>query len=60
MHSFVADGGDGYACLKDCKDTENEGEVYNRQLLHDLLHVHSYLIDTYVPKYPGRFRIIEY
>ena len=50
MHSFVADGGDGYACLRDCKDTENEGEVYNRQLIHDLLHVHSYLIDTYVPK----------
>lgn len=25
MHSFVGDGGDGYACLKECKETENEG-----------------------------------
>lgn len=60
MHSFIGDGGDGFACIKECEEAANEGEVYNRQLVHDLLLVHSYLVDTYAPKYPGRFKVIEY
>lgn len=60
MHKFVADGGDGYACLKSCKEIESEGDKYNRQLVHDLLHINRYLLDSYIPKYPARFKVIEY
>lgn len=59
MHSFAADGGDGYECLKQCKLIENDNDRLNRQIMHDLLHINRYLLDTYIPKYPNRFKIIE-
>jgi 2',3'-cyclic-nucleotide 2'-phosphodiesterase (5'-nucleotidase family) len=59
IHSFTGDGGDGYECLKQCKLIDNDNDRLNRQLLHDLLHINHYLLDTYIPRYPGRFNIIE-
>jgi 2',3'-cyclic-nucleotide 2'-phosphodiesterase (5'-nucleotidase family) len=59
MHSFAGDGGDGYECLKQCKLIENDNDRLNRQIVHDLLHINRYLLDTYIPKYPNRFKIIE-
>jgi hypothetical protein len=59
IHSFAGDGGDGYECFKQCELINNENDRYNRQLIHDLLHINHYLLDTYIPKYPGRFTIIE-
>ena len=60
LHSFVGDGGDGYECLKGCETHQSDGDKTNRQLLHDLLHINHYLLDSYIPKYPNRFNIIEY
>jgi hypothetical protein len=28
--------------------------------VHDLLHVNHYLLDSYIPKYPHRFAIVDY
>ena len=60
LHSFVGRGGDGYECLKDCEQIVSDGDKYNRQLIHDLLNINHYLLDSYMPKYPNRFKIIEY
>jgi hypothetical protein len=60
LHSFMGDGGDGYQCLKACEAHNSDGDKTNRQLLHDLLHINHYLLDSYIPKYPNMFKIIEY
>ena len=60
MHSFAGAGGDGYECFKKCEEIVRDGNKVNRQLIHDLLHVNHFLLDTYIPKYPGRFKIIEF
>jgi 2',3'-cyclic-nucleotide 2'-phosphodiesterase (5'-nucleotidase family) len=59
VHSFAAQGGDGYECLKHCDRISNDNDKLNRQLVHDLLHINHYLLDSYIPKYPDRFTIIE-
>ena len=28
--------------------------------MHDLLHINHYLLDSYVPKYPNRFTVVDY
>ena len=58
VHSFMGEGGDGYECLKGCEVHKSDGDKTNRQLIHDLLHINHYLLDSYIPKYPGRFKII--
>ena len=58
VHSFAAEGGDGYSCFKDCGKIEMD-EKFNHQILHDLIHDNRYLLDQYEKKYPNRFREVE-
>jgi hypothetical protein len=60
VHSFMGAGGDGYECLKNCETIERDGDKTNAQLLHELLHVNHCLLDSFIPKYPGRFNIIKH
>lgn len=59
VHSFAAQGGDGYECFKSCERISSDNDKLNRQLVHDLLHINHYLLDSYTPKYPDRFTVIE-
>lgn len=59
MHTFMSDGGDGYECFKACKLIESDGDKLNLQLIHDLISLNHYLLDTFKPKYPGRYEVVE-
>ncbi len=59
MHSFMGLGGDGFECFKDSPMSETCIGILNKHILHELLTLNEDLINTYTPKYPHRFDIIE-
>ncbi len=52
VHSFAAQGGDGYQCLKHCDRISSDNDKLNRQLVRDLLHINHYLLYSYIPSTP--------
>ena len=59
MHSFMGLGGDGYACFKQYPMDQNSAGIDNVHIVHELLTLIEDLMESYTPKYPGRFNIIE-
>ena len=60
MHGFMAEGGDGFICFKNCEEDEHHIETKNLVLMHDFLSMEENLMKTFMEKYPNRLEVIEF
>lgn len=59
MHSFMGMGGDGFECFKVCPLDEMCAGIDNKHIIQELITLNEDLIESYIPKYPKKFEIIE-
>ena len=59
MHSFMAQGGDGFKVFENCELDQSRDPKKNIVLIHELAHLNEYLLKGYPEKYPNRLSIIE-